>query len=289
MKAFRVKLFGDFITRLPEFNLTRHEDVPLPQSFAEPYHSEEDIKTAQFVPSQDLSGAMIPMTGQDAIERKLKKEEERDHLLKQFQDISNNNLQTTTSVTEGETEPGFELVSSESEKRLVCVPSSASVGAIGKGSRDTITHTRSNSSREIMVSDEAIQSALEGELGEPKKSENLNRKWVFSAQFSFSLRQETSREKPTTPALCNGTNKNLLGANTGQEKRLMDSIKEEGVELVPFVGLQESTAGSDASLQLEKGQDNVSVLYVKDGIKKELENDSRVSVLYVEETKKTVE
>ena len=72
MKAFRVKLFGKFITRLPELNLTRHEDVPLPQSFAEPYNSKEEIKTVQFVPSQDLSGVMIPMTGQDAKERKLR-------------------------------------------------------------------------------------------------------------------------------------------------------------------------------------------------------------------------
>ena len=81
MKAFRVKLFGQFITRLPEFNLTRHEDVPLPESSAEPYHSEEEIKVDRFVPSQDLSGDMIPMTGQDVVASRLKKQKEKDSVL----------------------------------------------------------------------------------------------------------------------------------------------------------------------------------------------------------------
>lgn len=57
---------------------------------------------------------------------------------------------------------------------------------------------------------------------------------------------------------------------------------------MPFLGTDYSTGESDASLQLDTDSDHVSVLYVKDGTKKELENDSRVSVLYVEETKKTV-
>ena len=76
MKAFRVKLFGQFITRLPEYHLTRHADVPLPQSYAEPYHSEEEIKLTKFIPLQDLTGTMILVTGQDTAENKARKQKE---------------------------------------------------------------------------------------------------------------------------------------------------------------------------------------------------------------------
>merc|ERR1711971_376616 len=67
------------------------------------------------------------------------------------------------------------------------------------------------------------------------------------------------------------------------------TVPEQGVELVPFIGPAHNNAGSDAPGQLEKSSDDVSVLYVKDGTKKELDDDSRVSVLYVEEKAKTVD
>ena len=71
-----MKLFGQFIMRLPEYHLTEHADVPLPQSYAEPYHSEEEIKPTKFVPLQDLTGTMIPVTGQDTAENEARKQKE---------------------------------------------------------------------------------------------------------------------------------------------------------------------------------------------------------------------
>ena len=269
MKAFRIKLFGKFITRLPEFNLTRHEDVPLPQSFAEPYNSREKIETVQFVPSQDLSGVMIPMTGQDATERKLRKKEERNHLLKQFQVMKKRKTQNITTTTEDQQETGFELVRL-SKNRLVCVPSS--VDYIGTGSK-------------------LIHSALEKVLKEPRKpkplkTENLKRKWIFSAKILFSLRQETSHDnRPTNSSLCNGTDKKFLEADFVQEKHLTDCVQEEGVEVVPFLETHQDTAGT--SLQLDESNDNVSVLYVQDNITMELKNNSRASMLHVNGINKT--
>ena len=76
MKAFRVRLFGKYITTIPGFNLTRHEDVPLPESTAEPYHSEEEVQTVKFIPSQDLSDAMMPITD-ETMQCKLMKQQEK--------------------------------------------------------------------------------------------------------------------------------------------------------------------------------------------------------------------
>ena len=106
MKAFRVKLFGQFITRLPEFNLTRHEDVPLPESSAEPYHSEEEIKVDRFVPSQDLSGDMIPMTGQDVVASRLKKQKEKEGLLGRYTKMAHATT-SRESVPEEELDEGL--------------------------------------------------------------------------------------------------------------------------------------------------------------------------------------
>ena len=63
--AFRVRLFGPFITKLPQCELARHEDVPLPESSAEPYHRGiDDIDAKLFIPGQNLNGVMIPSTGE---------------------------------------------------------------------------------------------------------------------------------------------------------------------------------------------------------------------------------
>jgi len=267
MKAFRVKLFGQFITRLPEFNLTRHEDVPLPESFAQPYHSEEEIKTFKFVPSQDLTGTMIPMTGQDAAESESRKQKEKEGLFCQYQDMIKKEPQSTSSL-EDELDEGFELVSAED--RLICLPSEPFDRDTDKESASSeITHARSNSIQDAGISDKAIQLALEKELQEHKKLKAPKTKWIFSAQVSLSLRKETVQETThTTPAIDNGTHKELIED--------MDTIQEEGVEIVPFIDSDPSTAESDSLLKLENDTSHVSVFYMKDGLGHTMNDSNQV-------------
>merc|ERR1711957_16128 len=98
----------------------------------------------------------------------------------------------------------------------------------------------------------------------------MGKGWVFLAQVKFSLTQNTAQDiTPATPSLCNSTNQKLIG-DDDKEKMLVDNVLEEGVEVVelaPFLGPNHGAAESDTSLQLEKGSDNVSVLYVE-GTKK---------------------
>jgi len=264
MKAFRVKLFGIYITRLPEFNLTRHEDIPLPESFAEPYHSEEEISAVKFVPSQDLTGAMIPMTGQDAVQRKTRKEKEKDGLIGQYQKMSKKRSEpAAVSVPEEEVEEGFELMCTENQ--VVCLQSESSIEPTS-GADDTnsteITHARRPSEP---VSDRAIQLALEKEVQEHNMMKKSPKKqsWIFSASISLSLRQQTV-DDASTPAICNSLTEAICDGSDNMIES-MDYIVEEGVEIVPFVGsANDGMAGSNTTLQLENGSDHVSVFYVKD-------------------------
>ena len=260
MKAFRVKLFGQFITRLPEFNLTRHEDVPLPESSAEPYHHSEEIKVDRFVPSQDLSGDMIPMTGQDVVASQLKKQKEKEGLLGMYKKMARVTT-SNESVPEEELDEGFELIGSEN--RVVCMHSESSGEADEKGSTELAT-TTSNSERDIIISDKAIQLASENQLQPLNSSKS---KWVFSASIQLSLRKETVEENPT-PALSYGKKKGLI--------KQTSELAEQGVEVVPLLGSDDdSTAQPDAQSRLEDDtDDHVSVLYVKDDSKHSMNNSN---------------
>ena len=261
MKAFRVKLFGQFITRLPEFNLTRHEDVPLPESSAEPYtHSEEEIKVDRFVPSQDLSGDMIPMTGQDVVASQLKKQKEKEGLLGMYKKMAHATT-SQESVPEEELDEGFELIGSEN--RIVCMHSESSGEADEKSSTELVT-TTSNSERDIIISDKAIQLASENQLQPLNSSKS---KWVFSASIQLSLRKETVEENPT-PALSYGKKKGLI--------KQTSELAEQGVEVVPLLGSDDDgTAQPDAQSRLEDDtDDHVSVLYVKDDTKHSINNSN---------------
>ena len=197
MKAFRVRWFGKFITRLPDYNLTRHEDVPLPESFAEPYQS-EDVTSKRFIPSQDLSGSMVPLIGQNADERRAKVESEKDCLVGLYQTMTDQSPDHMVHSPEEDNvneDEGFEIIGG-SENQIICLPSESEAATKEvKGPNSTeITAARSNSERDIVVSDKAIQSALEKELLRQSSNRRLpsKSKWVFSATVAFSLRRENS-------------------------------------------------------------------------------------------------
>ena len=66
LKAVKDMRFGNFITMIPAFNLTRHYDRPLPQSFARLHRKDKsselvaDTRKALWLPPQQLFGPMIP-------------------------------------------------------------------------------------------------------------------------------------------------------------------------------------------------------------------------------------
>ena len=274
MKAFRVKLFGEFITRLPEFNLVRHDDVPLPESSAEPYHQSE-IKVERFVPSQDLSGVIIPMTGQDAVQNQLNKQKEKELLLGQYHHkMANSTSPSESAQSEEEVDEGFELIGSENQVVCLHSPQSSTLSATDndKVTSSELAATSSSSEGDVVVSsDKAIQLALENQLqphsggGSPTQS-----KWVFSASIKLSLRKEiVEGETQTTPiaAICDEEDRDLI-------RQKSSDVLEEGIEIVAG-----EIAESDPQSEFEDTQnDHVSVLYVKKD-----DEDTKPKVRFMEE------
>ena len=264
MKAFRVKLFGKYITKLPELNLTRHEDTPLPESSAEPYRSKQRVNVRKFVGSQDLSGVMIPMTGQDATERKVKMGKEKDSLVGKFQEMIGETPELTFAPSEEDLDEGYEL--NLQEDRVVCLHSESEDIANGSSRTSSqskeITHARCNSERSVVLSDQAIQLALEKELGEPSQKKGGSKtKWIFSAKVLLSLRKEAKQDSTLPPALESSAGPALCDSNNLIEQ----SVEEEGVEIVPlFESTNDGTKVSGSSSHLESESEHVSLFYVKE-------------------------
>lgn len=256
IKDFRVKLFGKYITRLPEFNLVRHEDVPLPESSAEPYDSEEEVKSDKFVPSQDLTGVMIPMCGQDMVKNQTKRQREKEFLISQHRKMIKAKSTQSETALEEEVDECFELIGGDSQ--VVCLHSdSTGLSAHDDEKTDPSTDlsvTRSNSDRNVIISDKAIQLALENQLG-PHDPSNTKSKWVFSASIQMSLRKETVEEEIPL-AICDDPKRGRLLEQSS-------TLEEEGVEIVPFLNSAADEEGSNITgRQPDNDNDHVSVFYV---------------------------
>ena len=260
MKAFRVKLFGKYITTNPGFNLTRHEDVPLPESSAEPYQSEEEVKTVKFIPSQELSGAMIPITD-DTIRSKSRKQKERDTLVNQYRRRVTDRKVIDSATKDDELDEGYELIGIED--RVVCLHSSlAEVGALDAAKMEA-THKISKLGGDVVGAGKEIQLAMESQLQPHDASKS---KWVFSASIKLSLRKETIEGGSGTPAICDDTTAICADTTSDGMIEQMDGIAEEGVEIVPFLGsFNDDNAGSVSHALVESsGNDHVLVFYFKD-------------------------
>jgi hypothetical protein len=85
LKAFKCLRFGEYITQVPEFNLARHYDRPLPESTCRYIRKGTPVmdKNAAWIPGQQLYGAMIPRPEQPHELNKSYIEKEQDRL-KQF-------------------------------------------------------------------------------------------------------------------------------------------------------------------------------------------------------------
>lgn len=247
LKAFRVRLFGKYITRLPEYNLTRHEDVPLPESTAEPYCGSE-IKPSLIVPGQNLTGVMIPNSGRDLTStRATASEEKKKKLIEHYQQFSEAQQRQTISMPiDNEVVEGFELVKPE-EGQITCVPSEK---------EQTRLVRRLSSGRDPNVSERELEAALDSPLQkgyDPTKQ----KRWVFSASIQLSFKQE-SADNRSDLELCDDRNGRKMIQYVPEE------IEEEGVEIIPLLGMG-SNLDENESPNVDEFDDNarVSVLYVK--------------------------
>ena len=266
MKALRVKLFGKYITRLPEFNLTRHEDVPLPVSSARCSEQiiSQPVEFKRFVPSQDLSGCMIPMTGQDVAKLEARKRIEQERLYAEYQKRLSGKSQSALACEEDNLDEGVELIGNED--RMVCYYNESSgVDALTKSAEDApqgkIT-TKSGSSGT------AIQLSMGNQITNPASTSAS--KWIFSASIQLSLTKATVDDVPTPiPLLCDDENGRIEQTDDDKEKALEeqkeDFAAEEGVEIVPFSSSNNISMGiEEPTSKLDNDADNdVAVLFVK--------------------------
>jgi len=61
LKATRILRFGRFAVRVPSANITRHHDIPLPQSSARPLNYADVDMPKKYIPGQNHFGVMIPV------------------------------------------------------------------------------------------------------------------------------------------------------------------------------------------------------------------------------------
>ena len=244
--AFRVKLFGEYITKLPDYELSRHEDIPLPESSAEPYHGDDNVEAKLFIPGQNIQGAMIPSTTEYNTQSQMTSSSERDLILDQYKVMAAN---LAIGSPDECLHDDFELVSDEDQ--IVCLRSPSLVD------NDSLESRQSMIKR---LSSRTIQTALDQDIQQktidvPQRGQQKSR-WIFSASIQLSLKQESEREGEMVDGLP------LLDADMQGQKLIEDhvannAIEEEGVEVVPYLECEENESNKDDHT------DRVSVLYLK--------------------------
>eukprot|EP00956_Cyclotella_meneghiniana_P020727 scaffold36991_cov79-Cyclotella_meneghiniana.AAC.3 len=247
LKAFRVKLFGEYITKLPDYELSRHEDIPLPESSAEPYHGDDNVEAKLFIPGQNIQGAMIPSTTEYNTQSQMTSSSERDLILDQYKVMAAN---LAIGSPDECLHDDFELVSDEDQ--IVCLRSPSLVD------NDSLESRQSMIKR---LSSRTIQTALDQDMQQktidvPQQGQQKSR-WIFSASIQLSLKQESEREGEMVDGLP------LLDADMQEQKLIEDhvannAIEEEGVEVVPYLECEENESNKD-----DDNTDHVSVLYLK--------------------------
>lgn len=252
MKALRVKLFGKYITRLPDFNLTRHEDIPLPVSSACICGGDvNQVELKRFVPSQDLSGSMIPTTGQHIGKGQARRRMKQELLFAEYNKRLNDTSQSELAQDKTNVDEGVELF--EREDRMVYhINESSELDApkAGDGTRDLITNTDTNC--------KAIQLTMNNQMTAPVNT--TSSKWVFSASIQFSLKKETIDCASSHVALL--VDEDTSGRTIQNDDDHDDEIVAgEGVEIVPLISSRD-----DEECDQSCDGANVAVVYVKEGI-----------------------
>lgn len=75
MKDIREIAFGQYSVQVPSYNVSRHYDRPLTNSFATPSDLDQTIEVKKWIPGQHLHGSMIPQPQEDIYLSKLNESE----------------------------------------------------------------------------------------------------------------------------------------------------------------------------------------------------------------------
>ena len=225
-------------------------------------HSEEVTKPVEFkrfVPSQDLSGSMIPMTGQDEVKREAKKRMEQELLFAEYQKrLIGKSQFDYPPVEENLEEECVELV--EREDRFLCYYNESSA-------LDAINNTNNKDAQGKITTNgtngKVIQLTMGNQIMTPATNSSL--KWVFSASIQFSLKREMIDDvSASADLLCDDDAPRRIdqieqkGDDDDDDDNDDDVVTEEGVEIVPF------SSSNDVMEDLDNDDDNVAVLYLKD-------------------------
>ena len=163
MKAFRKLLFGKYNARVPERGyLSRHEDIPLPESFTENLlDKSKHVKSSSsvfYIPGQKISGGeLIPRIGHEDEDQYLANvQDEKKSLLSQFDSIqdSRKSGRSTSDLNRESDSSQFELVRSDND--VLCLCSSDLEG--GSVERSIISTTRLMSEKELESRDEGVET-----------------------------------------------------------------------------------------------------------------------------------
>mmetsp|Transcript_8253 Transcript_8253/g.17758 ORF Transcript_8253/g.17758 Transcript_8253/m.17758 type:complete len:1105 (-) Transcript_8253:213-3527(-) len=221
LKAFRTKLFGNFITRVAKVNLSRHIDVPEPQSFAELYHCDNKIKSCRrFIPSQDIGGVMIPRAGYNSQEVEALRDRDKE-LQKQFRILMSNNVHLTPTEPEETSDESFELVQSPNNQVVCMVNHDASI-------------VKGEDQHQAVIREDTKIKSIRASVGSKEQS------WVLT--LAVSLRQQAVAEQH--PAL---DQDDACGSNTN----IGGDTAEQGIEVdhLSILPKDEDVAGSPEHTQ----------------------------------------
>ena len=241
-----MKLFGEYITKLPDYELSRHEDIPLGESSAEPYHGDGNVETKLFIPGQNIQGAMIPSTTEYNAQSQMTSLSVRDFILDQYKLMAAN---LAIRSPDESLHDEFELVNNEDQ--IVCVRSPSLVDNDSPESEQSMMKRLSSRTIQTALDQDIKQKSIDG----PQQGQN-NSRWVFSASIQLSLKQEKERGGGIA------NNLPLLHGDIQGQKLIKDhvannAIEEEGVEVVPYLQCEKNVPDRDDDT------DHVSVLYLK--------------------------
>ena len=197
---------------------------------------------------------MIPIAG-DTIRCRTRQQEGKESLVNQYQKRVIDRKTPDALMEDDVLDAGYELIGTED--RLVCVHSSIADDVALDTANIQSTHNGSKSEQDHYRSANSIQLAMESRIIQPHDTWS---KWVLSASIHLSLRK--IEEESVLPAICADTSSN-------EKIEPMDTLSEEGVEIVPVLDLlDDDHSGSNSQRALVVSDiDHVSILYLRDETK----------------------
>eukprot|EP00986_Skeletonema_menzelii_P003510 scaffold1089_cov131-Skeletonema_menzelii.AAC.3 len=226
MKAFRKILFGRYNTRVPDrgFVNARHEDIPLPESFAE--HLSDDFipdtsnSSTFYIPGQNLSGGeLIPRIGHDKDQYLSDIREEKKLLLSQYNSIADSRRCGFQTVQNNEETQEFELVRSGNDMIYLHAPDLIESSFVQSTSTTPLTESRP---KENEVTQKAIRVDLKSKL--------------LSASLSVSIKMKSGENNYAHSEISSVTQTLDDVSNWAQAAiEEGETSNDEGIEIIPVM------------------------------------------------------